>query len=211
VSIYICYTSFEDQLPHDRFTALLAAVPADISRKVRAYRRWQDAHAALLGKHLLIKAMSHFNQPAPLDALQYSATGRPYLDGALDFNISHAGNLVVCAVSTDDRIGIDLEELKPIEFSDFNGLFTVKEWEDIHAAADPLAQFYHYWTIKEAVVKADGVGISELNTLTVINHDTAQLLDTTWYLKKIPLAAEYVCHLATAAAAPDITIEEVSL
>lgn len=210
MAIYIYYTTFEEKLPDTRFNALLQEMPVSISSKILRYTRWQDAHASLLGKHLLTKALSHFNIAASLHDLQYTATGRPYLQQPVDFNITHAGNMVVCAASTGIKLGIDLEEVKPLDFSDFHGQFTAHEWENIHTDANPLQRFYYYWTIKEAVVKADGIGISELHTLSILNKEAVALNKTTWYITAIPLLENYICHLATAIQQPDIIVERIS-
>ncbi len=90
----------------------------------------------------------------------------------LDFNISHSGNRVVCILSTQGRVGIDLEETGDIAIDDFQSQFTTAEWAAITGSSMPLQTFYHYWTAKESLIKADGKGlqIPEIRCRSVANR-----------------------------------------
>src|SRR5215212_7926261 len=155
MSIRIYYTFFE-QLPYEKFKSLLVILPEDIQNRILKYRRWQDACACLLGKHLLLKGLSDYKLNKSLDQLNYIETGRPYIDHQLDFNITHSGNVVACAMSTACKLGIDIELVAPIDISNFKAVFSEDEWLDITNASNSLTQFYHYWTLKESILKADG-------------------------------------------------------
>ncbi len=88
--------------------------------------------------------------PDSLNHLSYTKFGRPYLDNSrIDFNISHSGDYVVCAVTTHGRIGIDIEKIKPIDLFDFERYMTPQEWNAIRDSVEPYHTFYSYWTKKE--------------------------------------------------------------
>jgi 4'-phosphopantetheinyl transferase len=130
--------------------------PESIQREIKKYKNNSAAKAALHGKLLLLAGLTYFNYPwQTIDSYQRTANGRPYLSAmALDFNISHSGNLVVIAFS-DGRVGLDIEELSILPFEDFDRVFDSIEWKYIGRNPD---FFFQFWTIKEAVMKADGRG-----------------------------------------------------
>nr|WP_234447709.1 4'-phosphopantetheinyl transferase superfamily protein [Viridibacillus soli] len=84
--------------------------------------------------------------------------GKPYLQGfyKLEFNISHSGEWVVCAIDKFS-IGVDIEMIKPIEFDIAKCFFTEEEYDDL-LTVDSLKRldyFYDLWTIKESYVWFD--------------------------------------------------------
>jgi 4'-phosphopantetheinyl transferase len=209
--INIYHTSFNTPLQEDVFSSLLSQMPDYICRKVLAYRRWQDKHASLLGRHLLIKAMSDEGYKADLHKIKYTAEGRPYLPGLPDFNISHAGNRVVCVLSRDGRVGIDMEEIKLIDPKDFILCFSPGEWHNIIDGETSLLTFYKYWTIKEAILKADGRGIcGSLPSLDVTQHPIVMLDQQHWHVAEIAEFANYICHVASVVKVNNYQIQQVN-
>ncbi|MED4445711.1 4'-phosphopantetheinyl transferase family protein [Bacillus thuringiensis] len=91
--------------------------------------------------------------------------GKPYLIGYnnFQFNISHSGNFLVCAVD-DKPIGIDIEKVKYIEYKDIaKRFFSVSEFDYIDKEEDlptQLNKFYEIWTLKESYIKCCGQGLS---------------------------------------------------
>jgi len=89
--------------------------------------------------------------------------GKPRLVRAplpLDFNLSHSGDWMVCAVSAGTPVGVDIE----LDNSSRNVMrlsrrfFSPAETADIEALPEDARRerFYDYWTLKEATVKAFG-------------------------------------------------------
>src|SRR5690606_22225641 len=115
-----------------------------------------------------------------------------------DFNISHASGIVVCALARDARVGVDVEAIRPVRIADFNAVFSPAAHAAIMNAAEPLHAFYHQWTQKEAVIKANGKGMSlPLAQLDVGAGGELVLEGTRWYVQELLLGAGYKCHLAT--------------
>ena len=73
----------------------------------------------------------------------------------------------VAAVVGKDKIGIDIEEIKPRSKSIFSLVASDEEWE--RAQDRSLDIFFRYWTAKEAVLKAIGIGIGGLKTCRVVS------------------------------------------
>ena len=193
----ILHTKVEKRLEAAKYEALLEPLPADIRQKIRRYRRWQDAHACLLGKLLLIEGLQRFGLDGAslIHQLQYTDFGRPYLPAPVDFNISHSGEYVLCALSNRCRVGVDIEKVQPINLSDFRGQMTEAEWATVTGAANPLRAFYYYWTRKEAAIKAHGHGLSLPLKEVVIGEGEVVMEGRGWPLYEVRLAQEYVCHL----------------
>lgn len=172
-------------------------MPDKIKERVVKFKRWQDAHASLLGKHLLLHAMSDLGYDISLNDLQYTQYDRPFIANNADFNISHSGTLVVCVISNDGRIGIDIEEKKPIDITDFNNQFSPEEWSIITQSQPATDSFYDYWSSKEAILKADGIGISvALSALNTANRKEVDFNNQKWYLLRVDDFPDYACHIA---------------
>jgi len=110
----------------------------------------------LLGRHL-------DRDPQSL-AFTTNEFGKPRLAGnQVHFNLSHCEERAVLAISNAE-VGIDLERERPIEHVDLaKRYFHPKEVAAITASRDEADQrrsFFLVWTLKEAVVKALGTGLS---------------------------------------------------
>lgn len=204
----------ENAIPLDALQSkrLCEHLPANMVEKAGRFRRWQDAQAYLMGKFLLINGLKAFGIGSDiLHQMQYTEYNRPYLPLSIDFNISHAGRYIVCAISEQFRIGIDIEEIQDIDIEEFAAQFTGEELSAILASNNKHATFFSYWTIKEAVIKADGRGLSiPLQDIVIGSHATVD--GKIWNIHKIDIAPNYVTHLAVNT--PDeveITVETIRL
>jgi len=206
--------AYPDQVPEGIFASLLGRVPMSIARKVSTFRRWEDRHASLFGKLLLMTALEDAGLPPDLGDLQYTPFGRPFLANSPDFNISHSGNRVACVLSRQGEVGIDLERIKELAIGDFRNQFTEREWAAINGAPDPLPVFYHYWTAKEAIIKADGRGLSmplPLDQLRVEQDTVVDTGDRRWHICRISCFEGYACHIATEMPMAPPILKEMSL
>lgn len=170
-------------------------MPESIQLKLGKYVRWQDAHAGLFGKLLLKRGLQDFGLSVSLEDLEYTIYGRPYFKCKIDFNISHSGQYVVCAVSDSNIVGIDIEEIKPIDINDFKNYWQAKELEAINNSPDQGGKFYCYWTRKEAVVKADGGGLSIPLREIDVTTNSVLVRNRRWFLQNVSILG-YSCHIA---------------
>ena len=93
------------------------------------------------------------------EEIRITKKGKPYVDGCC-FNLSHTGEVAVCAVSGEE-VGIDIE--KPRKFDDalIKKAFTKNEIELArNADSTPEAVYTKLWTVKESVMKWLGEGLS---------------------------------------------------
>jgi 4'-phosphopantetheinyl transferase len=94
--------------------------------------------------------------------------GKPELapgvtDQPVRFNLSHTGDLGVCAVTLGHDIGVDVEHLeRPVNLSIAKRFFSNQESEALDCVEASLKQplFFRFWTLKEAYAKATGRGLA---------------------------------------------------
>lgn len=92
--------------------------------------------------------------------IYYDQYGRPLQNEYpfIDFNISHSGNIVVCGITENGRIGVDIEEEKYIDLNTIRNCFAKEEIDFLEQLPEisKLPHFYHIWTLKEAYIKSVG-------------------------------------------------------
>ncbi|MEB3292059.1 MAG: 4'-phosphopantetheinyl transferase superfamily protein [Synechococcales bacterium] len=146
--------------------------------KARAQRLKNQIHQqrfiAARGLLRLLIATQLHEKP---DRLQFTYTnqGKPQLSYPalpyLHFNLSHAQNRVLYAISTHHPIGVDLEPLKPMQdaLALAQRFFTPAEAATIAALPDHERShfFLRYWTCKEAYLKATGDGLGKIQQLEI--------------------------------------------
>lgn len=95
----------------------------------------------------------------------YSANEKPslQLDSDLNFNLSHSGDIAVYALTLNHSIGIDIEKTQ----TSFNQnlaerFFSPQEYEMLKSRPEQeqANSFYRIWARKEAIIKANGKGLT---------------------------------------------------
>ena len=123
----------------------------------RMSERRRSEHLA--GRALLRHAVAHrTGRSAASLELAVTPGGKPQCVGGPHVSVSHSGSLVVCAVA-DIAVGVDVETRPP---RDVEGVaeryFTAAEASWV--AAHPAERFPMLWVLKEAYLKALGVGLA---------------------------------------------------
>jgi 4'-phosphopantetheinyl transferase len=130
----------------------------------------RDRRLFLVAWALVRNMLSHFAGGSP-DAWAFAINryGKPEIVGPgarppLRFNLSHTRGLVACIVASDFDVGVDVEDRRrQTAGSDIaRRFFSPREVADFDALSVEQQQtaFYEYWTLKEAYIKAVGIGIS---------------------------------------------------
>jgi 4'-phosphopantetheinyl transferase len=159
--------------PHEVAELKSLLSPDEIARAERFYfARHHDAFVVARAG-LRSTLARYLNRPPAAIAFRYGDAGKPELGGEsaggalaggeLAFNLSHSGDLAVCAIATAGPIGIDIERVRAM--NDAAGLarryFAAAEvavWESL-TVEDQVAAFFRCWTRKEAYLKALGDGL----------------------------------------------------
>lgn len=145
---------------------LLGNLPEIMHERALRYKSEQAAYNFVLGRKLLKEGLENLGMLEEFENIQYHPSGKPFLNDVF-FSISHSDTKVVCAITTQGEIGIDIEKVKKVELENFKAFFTEKEWTEINSASSPLDKFYWYWTRKESIIKALGVNLSHLHKIEV--------------------------------------------
>jgi 4'-phosphopantetheinyl transferase len=209
--IHILFTKIPDTLPEDVYKNYLIFLPESMRERHFRFRWWQDRAANLFSKILLIKGLQKFGfDHTSLEELNFNQYGRPYLAGLIDFNISHSGDYVLCAIGKEVRLGIDIEKIKPVDFTEFESLMTAGQWQIIKNSSDPLKTFFKFWAIKESIIKADGRGLGvPLNEIIINDH--FGYYEEEWHLRELQFDENYCANLACDLANPIINFEQINI
>lgn len=96
---------------------------------------------------------------------RYGIHGKPELAGAgIHFNLSHSEGLAVYAFSARLRVGVDIEQIRPVADAEsiVRDFFSPADHKSF-VAIDPAHKnesFFCYWTRREALLKAMALGIA---------------------------------------------------
>jgi 4'-phosphopantetheinyl transferase len=196
-----------DARPSAHLTAILTD---DERRRAARFHFEKDRDRFVAGRFLVRSALAAILDRTPRAVpLFISQEGRPEVEGGgAFFNISHAGDRVVLAVSTRSPVGIDVEaivEPHPAEIAEL--VFDPNELDAYSAAPPPRAHFfYKLWTRKEAAIKALGHGLlrdpRQISILgDIVQVPNVQTKPTRIVLETYPFDGNYAYAIAVVAAA----------
>jgi phosphopantetheinyl transferase len=110
----------------------------------------------LAGRHLLLDLFPDF----PIPLIQIATTRKPFLPNeAFHFSISHCGDYAAAIVSTQNRVGVDIEIPHPKIERIQHKFITESENELLDTIdANEHNLLTMAWSIKEAMFKWQGIG-----------------------------------------------------
>lgn len=196
--IYIYYSYLSEQIHTKLMEEDLPKFPISYQKKIKGFRKWEDAQLSLLGRILLFKGIEEIYKQNPFEkVIKHLKFNKPYFEeNDVYFNISHSGEIVVCAFSDQAEVGIDIELLTEVDIKEFRSQMTENEYNNIMNSNDSKVFFYNYWTQKEAVLKADGSGLSVPLVSFEISDNTTTVNDTAYFLKEIKINNKYKCFVS---------------
>jgi 4'-phosphopantetheinyl transferase len=138
----------------------LSVLTAQELNKASRYRQESDRKQFIVARYLVRNILAKIGLlPVAAIDFQYNEFNKPFV-GGIEFNISHSGDYVVIAISSQP-IGIDVEVIN-YDF-DYTSLiptiFSEEETEYINQSK--TIGFYTLWTRKEAILKATGEGLTD--------------------------------------------------
>lgn len=144
------------------------ALPDDEQARFAKYKHTLSAHEFLAGRLLVRGWLSAATGRAPRDwRLVEGRYGRPEIASpatALRFNVAHSGGVVACVLTDGREAGVDVEDLGRRELSPdlWRRYCAPAEVADIEARPEEERhrRFLTFWTLKEAYLKARGLGIA---------------------------------------------------
>ncbi|HEY8941503.1 MAG TPA: 4'-phosphopantetheinyl transferase superfamily protein [Cellvibrio sp.] len=186
----------------------------DERERAQKFIRGKEEYIA--SRWLLRKVLGQYLQQAPASLVfNRSEKGKPYIaNNPLKFNLSHSGHWALLALAQEMELGVDIEQVR--NSRDLLGIAENYYHPDEYAQLrqrhgdEQLRFFYQLWTLKEALLKAMGVGISA--GLENLNFDLqnpisvslspvlqAQSVTDKWQFHQWQLPDTSYCALAVAA------------
>jgi 4'-phosphopantetheinyl transferase len=210
-------TSISPQL----FASLLSVIGAARRERILRFRKREDAERALIAdvliRAIICRKLHLTNQHIVFDSNRH---GKPFLQHHSDFhfNLSHAGEWVVCAVGSKP-VGIDVEYIRPVSLTLAKRFFSDEEYRAImeKEVSSRLPFFFELWTLKESYIKALGRGLSlSLASFTISTGETGIGCTTglnagKWFFKQYDAGPGYKCAVCSASdeIADHIVVEDV--
>lgn len=166
VHLWLVHLDGSDWYPED----LVRTLSPDELRRADAFAYSQERRRFIVGRALLRRLLARYLRADPAAVVfAYGPHGKPELAPGCDlstlrFNCAHSGPLALYAVAAGRRVGVDLEELRPLpEVAALTQLCCSPRERATLAtlprdAVEPAV--LRAWTLKEAYVKATGEGLA---------------------------------------------------
>jgi 4'-phosphopantetheinyl transferase len=164
VHVWFCFPeSVQDEARLDRYRSVLS------TQETERYHRFnfdKDKHSYLVAHALLRHVLSKY---IDIEESQWQFArnehGRPELlmpsgTPGIKFNLTHTDGLCACIITLDKACGIDAENIHRKNRLDAVARRMFADEELAQLDDDSLQhQFYYFWTLREAYVKALGTGL----------------------------------------------------
>ncbi len=191
--------------------------------RARAMRFVAPIHQQrFIAAHALLRQLlaSYLNTTPESIAFTHSAHRKPSLalhhESDIQFNISHTGQHAAYAFTRRHAIGIDIESFHSDPKLDVaERFFSPSEVATLKAASseEQPGIFYRLWSRKEAIIKANGKGLTQpLSSFSVpaVDHvETLTLEGETWYLYPLSVHPDFAAAVAIAAPAERLAFWEI--
>ncbi len=146
--------------------------------KISQYKKNEDRCASAAGYLLLRECLRReYGITAP-PIMEYGEYGKPRIlgHGSIHFNISHCKCAAICVVA-DTPVGVDIESVD--RYTPRLAQYTMNsdELQQINSAQNQAIEFTRLWTMKEALLKLTGRGITN-NMKDVLVGNTVTIVTT---------------------------------
>ena len=186
--------------------SLFAGLNDDEKRRADRYYQPKDRQRFSIARGLLRLVLGRYTARAPAELIFITdETKKPRLRDFPDlhYNVSHAGDWILMAVSPTG-VGVDVEKIDPdFDFRSVAGhVFSREEQQMIAGKSDARPLFYELWTRKEALAKATAKGIdddfSQLPSVAGDHLVNPRLINTThnWTISSFVVADAYIGSVA---------------
>lgn len=159
-----------DAAPSDTIARVWPLMTATEQARCLRYVREVDRRTFAITRALVRQSLSHYGPTRPADwRFVTNAHECPFVapeqagTPPLHFNLSHTAGLVALAVTRGHRLGVDVERVtRAVTDGVAERHFAAAEVRDLRRLppADQPVAFFDYWTLKEAYIKARGLGLA---------------------------------------------------
>ena len=203
--------------------AMAILSPAERTRAAR-FRYYRHRRRYVIAHARLRQALSRVTGDAPQGfRFELGKHGKPYLVDGPSFNLSHSRDRYLIGLSVSGRVGVDLEEERPVRemVALARKKFSNEEVEVFLAAPekDRTRVFFRIWTLKEAYLKGIGTGLAtrldsfavrpepgEANALVRIDDPSEEV--EAWFVRNWTVAGS--AHAALAIDRPRSAVVDLS-
>ena len=188
-------------------------------QELEQYRRFhfaEDRHRYLVSHALLRNVLSRYVDPRPAEwRFSRSQHGKPEVTNpgipAIGFNLTHTTGLAGCVVTFSNACGIDAEKItgRHNTAGVAKRMFSEAETGELEQLEGEayLQHFFTRWTLREAYVKARGIGISfptrkltftvnKDNIVEVSFHPDIEDQRDNWHFELLKPTAEHIAAIA---------------
>lgn len=168
--VHIWFSFYKD-LNEDQIASCKEMLSFEERRKAQRFVFEADRLRCVVARAMTRSVLANYLRSDPCRcAFELNEFGKPFLLEALQssppllFNVSHTDGLIVLAITRQHDIGVDVESLSvqqaPLEVArDYFIPSEVAQLQSLPPAEQGL-RFFEFWTLKEAYIKARGMGLS---------------------------------------------------
>jgi len=171
-----------------RLEMLSALLSEEEKTRAGRFRSHKDRNRFIVARGFLRHVLARYLRVSPERiCFRYTPHGKPMLapisaSAEVRFSLCHSQGLALCAVALERDVGVDLERVRfdcaAKEIA--TRFFSAQEQAAILSLPEPArtVTFFRYWTVKEACLKATGLGLwSGLQGLVIaLGEDEARVL-----------------------------------
>lgn len=222
-TVHLWYATLESLRPrHTELNDLLDPVEHE---RAQRFRFDADRERFILGHGLLRSLLGKYlNRDGSLVRMARGTFGKPYLERKdLRFSFSDTKDAIIVAFANKHEIGADIETMHRHVDHDAvsEHYFTAPEVREIQAAgpgAGAKRRFLEFWTRKEAVLKASGVGImddlrslrvdGERNTMVIAHEAFTSMAAEEYHVHTWHVGADHLISLASPVKMKEVMVWE---
>ncbi len=218
-------------VPPDTLEGYLTCLSQDEKSRANRFRFADDRRRFIASRgalrHILARQL---HQSPDQISFCYGEYGKPFIEKVSDnqkgsslqsdcgfhFNLTHSGELALCALGYQRKVGIDMENIKPIRRLEslIDRCLSDREKDQVKAqpADDQSRAFLQTWTCKEAYLKAIGLGLTQSMQTVEVQLAPPRLVHVPhrcsegWQLYPMALSDNYVGALVVAGHAKVVQI-----
>ncbi len=164
---HVIYLFPEGEPFNDQESGFFDTLPAEETARAKTFKSGIARRQFLYGRFLMRRMLAaYLDVEASSLELEATDAGKLFLPGddpSLEFNLTHKPGCIAVALAQGRAIGVDAEEYEPDHANEkiARRFFAASEVDQLKGLSrDTLAwRFYRFWTLKEAYIKARGLGM----------------------------------------------------
>jgi len=170
--VHLYFSIPEEITDPDLLQRYHALMNPEEAKQQKRFHFERHRHQYLITRAIIRSTLSRYAPEVAPEEWQFEKNeyGRPQIAAVhkdvvpIHFNLSHTDGLIACGIVLDGELGVDVEDIERggdlINIAD--RFFSPSEVADLHQLGSAMhtERFFDYWTLKEAYIKARGMGLS---------------------------------------------------